>query len=205
MLQEKIYYNKHVQYDPTTKLPPNNVISYRPCLLESHLGNYPWLADSWPTSDFSRNGKDTVNCCAGKLDSTDQYYNSKNPVTFPHFHTVMNEISYNWVWFPASGLSNYQNQNSKYSPASNDGGIYCTINPSDADVHDLCSLYSQGPDPYTRTPVLSKTDLYSLEQDQWSLQSGRSEAEYAKLQYPREENGRSICGSIMVLIMKVKD
>ncbi|XP_057206897.1 roundabout homolog 2-like isoform X2 [Triplophysa rosa] len=162
------HYTTSFAYTPAGALSRgegSDLINGRPCLLESHLGNYPWLADSWPTSNFSRNGKDTVNCCAGKLDSTDKYYNT-------------------------SGLSNYQNQNGKYSPASNDGGIYCTINPSDADGHDLCSLYSQGPDPYTRTPVLSKTDLYSLEQDQWSLQSGHSEAEYAKLQYPRGENAK---------------
>uniref|UniRef100_A0A8C1T7Z9 Roundabout guidance receptor 3 n=1 Tax=Cyprinus carpio TaxID=7962 RepID=A0A8C1T7Z9_CYPCA len=145
-----------------------------PCLLESHLGNYPWLADSWPTNNFSRNGKDSVNCCAGRLDSTDQYYNT-------------------------SGLSNYLNQNGKYSPASNEGAIYCTINPADADGHDVCSLYSQGPDPYTSTPVLSKTDLYNMEQDldQWSLQSSNSEAEYAKLQYPRGENGSSLTGILI--------
>uniref|UniRef100_A0A8C2BBQ8 Roundabout, axon guidance receptor, homolog 3 (Drosophila) n=1 Tax=Cyprinus carpio TaxID=7962 RepID=A0A8C2BBQ8_CYPCA len=121
--------------------PAGNLLS-----ILSHLGNYPWLADSWPTSNFTRNGKDSVNCCAGRLDSTDQYYNT-------------------------SGLSNYLSQNGKYSPASNEGAIYCTINPADADGHDVCSLYSQGPDPYTSTPVLSKTDLYSMEQDldQWSL------------------------------------
>uniref|UniRef100_A0A8C2FQA2 Uncharacterized protein n=1 Tax=Cyprinus carpio TaxID=7962 RepID=A0A8C2FQA2_CYPCA len=121
--------------------PAGNLLS-----ILSHLGNYPWPADSWPTSNFTRNGKDSVNCCAGRLDSTDQYYNT-------------------------SGLSNYLSQNGKYSPASNEGAIYCTINPADADGHDVCSLYSQGPDPYTSTPVLSKTDLYSMEQDldQWSL------------------------------------
>ncbi|XP_056612872.1 roundabout homolog 2 isoform X1 [Triplophysa dalaica] len=162
------HYTTSFAYTPAGALSRgegSDLINGRPCLLESHLGNYPWLADSWPTSNFSRNGKDTVNCCAGKLDSTDKYRNT-------------------------SGLSNYQNQSGKYSTASNDGGIYCTINPSDANGHDLCSLYSQGPDPYTRTPVLSKTDLYSLEQDQWSLQSGHSEAEYAKLQYPRGENAK---------------
>lgn len=167
-------------------------------MLESHLGNYPWLAESWPANNFSRNGKDSVNCCAGRLDSTDQYYNSKISVMGVPLHystvTLTNQIFYtSLICFPASGLSNYLNQNGKYSPASNEGAIYCTINPADADGHDVCSLYSQGPDPYTSTPVLSKTDLYSMEQDldQWSLQSSHSGAEYAKLQYPRGENGRS--------------
>ncbi|XP_051520766.1 roundabout homolog 2-like isoform X2 [Myxocyprinus asiaticus] len=159
------HYTTSFSYTPAVALSRgdgSDLMNGRPCLLESHLGNYPWLADSWPTSNFPHNGKESVNCCAGRLDSTDQYYNT-------------------------SGLSNYLNQNGKYSPASNEGAIYCTINPTDADGHDLCSLYSQGPDPYTSMPVLSKTDLYSLDQDldQWSLQSSHSGAEYAKLQYPR--------------------
>uniref|UniRef100_A0A8C2BC98 Roundabout, axon guidance receptor, homolog 3 (Drosophila) n=1 Tax=Cyprinus carpio TaxID=7962 RepID=A0A8C2BC98_CYPCA len=161
------HYTTSFAYTPAVALSRgdgSDLLNGRPCLLESHLGNYPWLADSWPTSNFTRNGKDSVNCCAGRLDSTDQYYNT-------------------------SGLSNYLSQNGKYSPASNEGAIYCTINPADADGHDVCSLYSQGPDPYTSTPVLSKTDLYSMEQDldQWSLQSSHSGADYAKLQYPRGE------------------
>ncbi|XP_077064798.1 roundabout homolog 2 [Siphateles boraxobius] len=164
------HYTTSFAYTPAVALSHgdgSDLINGRPCLLDSHLGSYPWLADSWPASNFSRNGKDSVNCCAGRLESKDQYYNT-------------------------SGLSNYLNQNGKYSPASNEGDIYCTINPTDADGHDLCSLYSQGPDPYTSTPVLSKTDLYSMEQDldQWSLQSSHSGAEYAKLQYPRGENAK---------------
>ncbi|XP_051963240.1 roundabout homolog 2 isoform X2 [Xyrauchen texanus] len=153
------HYTTSFSYTPAVVLSHgdgSDLMNGRPCLLESHL------AESWPTSNFSHNGKESVNCCAGRLDSTDQYYNT-------------------------SGLSNYLNQNGKYSPASNEGAIYCTINPSDADGHDLCSLYSQGPDPYTSIPILSKTDLYSLDQDldQWSLQSSHSGAEYAKLQYPK--------------------
>ncbi|NP_001418057.1 uncharacterized protein LOC402947 precursor [Danio rerio] len=166
------HYTTSFAYTPAVALSRgdgSDLINGRPCLLESHLGNYPWLADSWPTGNFSRNGKDSVNCCAGRLDSTDQYYNT-------------------------SGFSNYVSQNGKYSPSSNEGAIYCTINPADADGHDLCSMYSQGPDPYTSTPVLSKTDLYSMEQDldQWSLQSSHSGAEYAKLQYPRGPNGKLV-------------
>uniref|UniRef100_A0A8C1NQT0 Roundabout guidance receptor 3 n=1 Tax=Cyprinus carpio TaxID=7962 RepID=A0A8C1NQT0_CYPCA len=70
--------------------PAGNLL---PCLLESHLGNYPWLADSWPTNNFSQNGKDSVNCCAGRLDSTDQYYNSKISVTgVPVHHGTCIEI-----------------------------------------------------------------------------------------------------------------
>ncbi|TRZ01541.1 hypothetical protein DNTS_018952, partial [Danionella cerebrum] len=160
------HYTTSFAYTPAVALSRGDgvdLVNGRPCLLQSQVGNYPWLADSWPTSNLSRNGKESVNCCSGRLDSKDQYYNT-------------------------SGFSNYQSHNGKYSPTSNDGAIYCTINPSD--VHDLCSLYSQGPDPYTSTPALSKTDLYSM--DQWSLHSSHSGAEYAKLQYPRGEHAKQM-------------
>lgn len=42
---------------------------FRPNLLGSNMGNYPWLADSWPTPNLSHNGKDS-----GKLEA-DRYYN----------------------------------------------------------------------------------------------------------------------------------
>lgn len=49
----------------------------RPNLLGSNMGNYPWLADSWPTPNLSHNGKDSVDCCSGKLDA-ERYYNGTN-------------------------------------------------------------------------------------------------------------------------------
>uniref|UniRef100_A0A8C8G095 Roundabout, axon guidance receptor, homolog 3 (Drosophila) n=1 Tax=Oncorhynchus tshawytscha TaxID=74940 RepID=A0A8C8G095_ONCTS len=51
----------------------------RPGMLDSNMGNYPWLADSWPAPGLAHNGKDSVNCCSGKLDSTDRYYNGESP------------------------------------------------------------------------------------------------------------------------------
>lgn len=44
-------------------------------MLGSNMGNYPWLADSWPTPNLTQTSKDS-----GKLD-TDRYYNSKNALT----------------------------------------------------------------------------------------------------------------------------
>ncbi|KAI4881751.1 hypothetical protein NFI96_033285, partial [Prochilodus magdalenae] len=159
------HYATSFAYTPAVGLSHSDgsgLINGRPCLLESNMGNYPWLADSWPTSNFTHTSKDSMTCCSGRHDSTSRYYN-----------TV--------------GITNFLKQNDTYSPTSNDGPIYSTINPADEEQHDLSSLYSQGPDPYSSSPVLSKTDLFSLGQDldQWSLQSGQSTAEYAKLHYPR--------------------
>ncbi|CAJ1065252.1 roundabout homolog 2 isoform X1 [Xyrichtys novacula] len=148
----------------------SGIINGGPGLLGSNMGNYPWLADSWPTPNLSHNGKDSVNCCSGKLD-TDRYYNS---------------------------IMNYPNQTEKRSTASTDSPIYSTINTAAEDdllaYYDTYSStsYNQGPDPYSSNPVLSNTGLAGLEQDldQWTLQSGQSGSEYAKLQYTKKNNDK---------------
>ncbi|XP_042270840.1 roundabout homolog 2 isoform X1 [Thunnus albacares] len=152
----------------------SGIINGGPGLLGSNMGNYPWLADSWPTPNLCHNSKESVNCCSGKLDS-DRYYN-----------TV--------------GIINYPNQSEKHSTASNESPIYSTINTAAEDdllaYYDTYSStsYNQGPDPYSSNPVLSKSGLVGLEQDldQWTIQSGQSGSEYAKLQYTKKSNDKLV-------------
>ncbi|XP_049926399.1 roundabout homolog 2 isoform X4 [Epinephelus moara] len=152
----------------------SGIINGGPGLLGSNMGNYPWLADSWPTPNLTHSSKDSVNCCSGKLDS-DRYYN-----------TV--------------GIMNYQNQSEKHSTASNDSPIYSTINTAAEDdllaYYDTYSStsYNQGPDPYSSNPVLSNVGLAGLERDldQWTIQSGQSGSEYAKLQYTKKSNDKLV-------------
>uniref|UniRef100_A0A8D3C9F2 Roundabout-like 2-like n=1 Tax=Scophthalmus maximus TaxID=52904 RepID=A0A8D3C9F2_SCOMX len=149
----------------------SGIINRGPGLMGSNMGNYPWLADSWPTPNPTHNSKDSVNCCSGKLDP-DRYYN-----------TV--------------GIANYPTQSEKHSTASNDSPIYSTINTAAEDdllaYYDTYSStsYNQGPDPYSSNPVLSNSGLVGLGQDldQWTIQSGQSGSEYAKLQYTKKSNG----------------
>nr|XP_046245865.1 roundabout homolog 2 isoform X2 [Scatophagus argus] len=151
----------------------SGIINGGPGLLGSNMGNYPWLADSWPTPNLAHNSKDSVNCCSGKLDS-DRYYNI--------------------------GIINYPNQTEKRSTASNDSPIYSTINTAAEDdllaYYDTYSStsYNQGPDPYSSNPVLPNSSLVGLEQDldQWTIQSGQSGSEYAKLQYTKKSNDKLI-------------
>uniref|UniRef100_A0A8C4H9N9 Roundabout, axon guidance receptor, homolog 3 (Drosophila) n=1 Tax=Dicentrarchus labrax TaxID=13489 RepID=A0A8C4H9N9_DICLA len=139
----------------------SGIINGGPGLLGSNMGNYPWLADSWPTPNLTHNSKDSVNCCSGKLDS-DRFYSN----------TV--------------GIINYPNQSEKRSTASNDSPIYSTINTAAEDdllaYYDTYSStsYNQGPDPYSSNPILSNSGLVGLEQDldQWTIQSGQSGSEY---------------------------
>uniref|UniRef100_A0A3B5LT76 Roundabout, axon guidance receptor, homolog 3 (Drosophila) n=1 Tax=Xiphophorus couchianus TaxID=32473 RepID=A0A3B5LT76_9TELE len=149
----------------------SGIINGGPGLLGSNMGNYPWLADSWPTPNLTHS-KDFVNCCSGKLDS-ERYYNSV-------------------------GIINYPSQTEKRSTASNDSPIYSTINTAAED--DLLSYYdtyssvpfNQGPDPYSSNPVLSSAGILGLEQDldRWTIQSGQSGSEYAKLQYTKKSNDK---------------
>uniref|UniRef100_A0AAX7UA07 Roundabout, axon guidance receptor, homolog 3 (Drosophila) n=1 Tax=Astatotilapia calliptera TaxID=8154 RepID=A0AAX7UA07_ASTCA len=148
----------------------SGIINGGPGLLGSNMGNYPWLADSWPTPNLTHNSKDSVNCCSGKLDS-ERYYN-----------TV--------------GIINYPNQSEKHSAASNDSPIYSTINTTAEDdllaYYDTYSStsYNQGPDPYSSNPILSNSGFGGLEQDldHWTIKSGHSGSEYAKLQYSKKSN-----------------
>ncbi|XP_042342300.1 roundabout homolog 2 isoform X1 [Plectropomus leopardus] len=148
----------------------SGIINGGPGLLGSNMGNYPWLADSWPTPNLTHNSKDSVNCCSGKLDS-DRYYNSV-------------------------GIMNYPNQSEKHSTASNDSPIYSTINTAAEDdllaYYDTYSStsYNQGPDPYSSNPVLSNIGIAGLELDldQWTIQSGQSGSEYAKLHYTTKKS-----------------
>ncbi|XP_054458340.1 roundabout homolog 2 isoform X1 [Anoplopoma fimbria] len=152
----------------------SGIINGGPALLGSNMGNYPWLADSWPTTNLTHNSKDSVNCCSGKLDS-DRYYN-----------TV--------------GIMNYPTQSEKRSTASTDSPIYSTINTAAEDdllaYYDTYSStsYNQGPDPYSSNPVLSNNGLVGLELDldQWTIQSGQSGSEYAKLQYTKKSNDKLV-------------
>ncbi|XP_039636517.1 roundabout homolog 2 isoform X2 [Perca fluviatilis] len=151
----------------------SGIINGGPGLLGSNMGNYPWLSDSWPTPNVIHNSKDSVNCCSGKLDS-DRYYNI--------------------------GIMNYPNQSEKRSTASNDSPIYSTINTAAEDdllaYYDTYSStsYNQGPDPYSSNPVLTNRGLVGLELDldQWTIQSGQSGSEYAKLQYTKKSNDKLV-------------
>ncbi|XP_077422111.1 roundabout homolog 2 isoform X2 [Vanacampus margaritifer] len=148
----------------------SGIINGGPGMLGSNMGNFPWLADSWPTPNLIHNSRDSINCCSGKLDS-EKYYN-------------------------AVGMANYHSE--KHNMASSDSPIYSTINAAAAAEEDLLSYYDtyssasykQGPDPYSSSPALSNSGLVALEQDldQWTIRSGHSTSEYAKLHYSKKSS-----------------
>uniref|UniRef100_A0A8C5GCL1 Roundabout, axon guidance receptor, homolog 3 (Drosophila) n=1 Tax=Gouania willdenowi TaxID=441366 RepID=A0A8C5GCL1_GOUWI len=47
----------------------------RPGVRGGNMGNYPWLADSWPTTDLVHTGKEAVNCCSANHSTAERYYN----------------------------------------------------------------------------------------------------------------------------------
>ncbi|KAL2085505.1 hypothetical protein ACEWY4_018825 [Coilia grayii] len=174
------HYTTSFSYTPAVGYANSDgIISGRPDLLGSDLADYPWLANthSWPHTHLTHTSQDSANYCAGKQDSTDRYYN-----------TV--------------GISKYLSHSERFSGSSTEGPIYSTINPQqeqqqeeegeEEELPDYTSQYSQYShhsqhSQYSQccTPpaLRSKADLCSLERElhSWSLQSGRSTAEYAKL------------------------
>lgn len=100
----------------------------------------------------------------------------------------------------ANGVASYPCHTEKRSTASNESPIYSTINTAAED--DLLTYYdtyssasfNQGPDPYSSNPLLSAGGPAAPDQDvdRWTIQSGQSGSEYAKLQYTKKSNGESL-------------
>ncbi|XP_030648096.1 roundabout homolog 3 [Chanos chanos] len=141
----------------------------RPGVLGANMGNYPWLADSWPTTNLVHNSKDSVNCCTSKHDSAERYYNE-------------------------AGISNYLSQTEKYSTGSNEGPIYSTIDPTSEDLRSFSAPYSQHTTPYASTPIMPFTNqgTFSPEQEggHWMTQPGTSSAQYAQPDRSKTDNAK---------------
>uniref|UniRef100_A0A8C4YWJ3 Roundabout, axon guidance receptor, homolog 3 (Drosophila) n=1 Tax=Gadus morhua TaxID=8049 RepID=A0A8C4YWJ3_GADMO len=142
-----------------------------PGMMTGSMGNYPWLADSWPTTttNLVHNSKEAVDCCPAKHDATDRYYNE-------------------------AGISNYLSQTEKCSLGdSTEGPIYSTIDPTGEDLASFHG-YGQHATPYASTsltpyagqnPELGPTgqqlqqQLLQPEEGHWATQPGPSGAQYA--------------------------
>uniref|UniRef100_A0A8C1VIY0 Roundabout, axon guidance receptor, homolog 3 (Drosophila) n=1 Tax=Cyprinus carpio TaxID=7962 RepID=A0A8C1VIY0_CYPCA len=169
--KELSHYTASFAYTPAVHSIFSDIFGYvwicRPGMMGANMGNYPWLADSWPTTNLVHNGKDSVNCCTSKHDTPERYYNE-------------------------AGISNYLNQNEKYSTDSNEGPIYSTIDPTSEDLHRFSAQYSQNTTPYASTPIMPFTNQApcSPEQDgsHWMTQPGTSNAQYAQPDRSKTDN-----------------
>ncbi|KAG7465569.1 roundabout-like 2-like isoform X3, partial [Solea senegalensis] len=108
----------------------SGMLNGRPSLLGSNMGNYPWLADSWPTPNL-----DSVKFNSGKLDSG-KYYNISG-LNFKN-QTESNESPI------------YSTINTSAAAADHELLTYYDTYCS--------SSYNQGPDPYSSNPVLLGLD-----------------------------------------------
>ncbi|KAL6115992.1 uncharacterized protein ACO6RY_00702 [Pungitius sinensis] len=140
-----------------------------PGLLGSNMGNYPWLADSWPTPNIPHNSKD-----CGKLDS-DRYYNTIGNMNYPNHPEKR------------STASNDSPIYSTINTAAEDELL------AYYDTYSSAS-YNQGPDPYSSNPALPNGGPVALELDldHWTIQSAHSGSEYAKLQYTKKSNDKLV-------------
>ncbi|XP_077361947.1 roundabout homolog 3 isoform X2 [Festucalex cinctus] len=143
----------------------------RPGVLGGNMGNYPWLADSWPTTNLVHSGKEAVNCCTTSHDTAERYYNE-------------------------AGISNYLNQTEKCSMSgSTEGPIYSTIDATSEDLHSFTYAQHTSTAPYASTSIMPLSNQIQSpphageQQDDghWITQPGPSGAQYAQ---PDRCNGK---------------
>ncbi|XP_014341142.1 roundabout homolog 3 [Latimeria chalumnae] len=171
--KELSHYTASFAYTPAVSFPHpegSGLINGRPGMLNANVTGYPWLADSWPTTNLLRSGnlkEASVNCCTGKPDSTDRYYND-------------------------AGISNYIAQTEKFGTGISDGPIYSTIDPASDEMRTFNGAYSQHTTPYATTPVVpfGGQNQYTPEHEgnHWNLQAGTSGVQYAQPDRNRIDN-----------------
>ncbi|XP_034034778.1 roundabout homolog 3 isoform X2 [Thalassophryne amazonica] len=163
--KELSHYTASFAYTPAVGFPHGEGpgLNGRPGVLGGSMGNYPWLADSWPTTNLVHSGKEAVTCCTANHDTAERYYNE-------------------------AGISNYLNQTEKYSMSgSTEGPIYSTIDATSEDLHSF--TYAQhNTTPYASTsivPFTSQTQAPAhsgeqLDDGHWITQPGPSGSQYAQ-------------------------
>ncbi|XP_070700111.1 roundabout homolog 3 [Pempheris klunzingeri] len=164
--KELSHYTASFAYTPAVGFPHGEAsgLNGRPGVLGGNMGNYPWLADSWPTTNLVHSGKEAVNCCTANHDTAERYYNE-------------------------AGISNYLNQTEKYSMGgSTEGPIYSTIDATSEDLHSFTYAQHTSTTPYASTSIMPFTNqaqapAHSGEQQDdghWITQPGPSGAQYAQ-------------------------
>ncbi|XP_038565004.1 roundabout homolog 3 isoform X1 [Micropterus salmoides] len=171
--KELSHYTASFAYTPAVGFPhgEGSGLNGRPGVLGGNMGNYPWLADSWPTTNLVHSGKEAVNCCTANHDTAERYYNE-------------------------AGISNYLNQTEKYSMGgSTEGPIYSTIDATSEDLHSFTYAQHNSTTPYASTSIMPFTNQTQVpahsgeQQDEvhWINQPGTSGAQYAQ---PDRCNGK---------------
>lgn len=141
---------------------------HRPGMLESNIGNYPWLADSWPATNLVHSDKEAVNCCSANHETAERYYNGGNVswVCCCLHELKSNQSSFvksNLCSLTEAGISNYLSQTEKYSTGgSTEGPIYSTIDATNEDLHGLTYSQNTSTSLYATTtimPFVSQTQV----------------------------------------------
>ncbi|XP_035999374.1 roundabout homolog 3 isoform X3 [Fundulus heteroclitus] len=164
--KELSHYTASFAYTPAVGFPhaEGSGLTGRPGVLGGNMGNYPWLADSWPTTNLVHSGKEAVSCCTTNHNTAERYYNE-------------------------AGISNYLNQTEKYSMGgSTEGPIYSTIDATSEDLHSFTYGQTVSTTPYATTsitpfPSQPQGAAFSGEQQDeahWITQPGPSGAQYAQ-------------------------
>uniref|UniRef100_A0A8C8IHM6 Roundabout, axon guidance receptor, homolog 3 (Drosophila) n=1 Tax=Oncorhynchus tshawytscha TaxID=74940 RepID=A0A8C8IHM6_ONCTS len=112
-------------------------IMFRPGMLGGNMGNYPWLADSWPTTNLVHSGKEAVNSgISNYLNQTEKYStgdSTEGPIYSTIDPTAEDLRSFNSPYssttpYASTPIMPFTNQalQGSHSPTEQDGGHWIT-------------------------------------------------------------------------------
>lgn len=160
--KELSHYTAAFAYTPAVGFPHGEAsgLNGRAGVLGGNMGNFPWLADSWPPANLVHGSKEAASCCTANSDTAERYYNE-------------------------AGISNYLTQTEKYSlGGSTEGPIYSTIDATNEDLHSFSYSQHSSTAPYASASIMPFSAAppagQQMEDGHWISQPGPSGAQYAQ-------------------------
>uniref|UniRef100_A0A673Z3U6 Roundabout, axon guidance receptor, homolog 3 (Drosophila) n=1 Tax=Salmo trutta TaxID=8032 RepID=A0A673Z3U6_SALTR len=183
-------------------------VCFRPGMLGGNMGNYPWLADSWPATNLVHSGKEAVNCCTSKHDTYSTGDSTEGPIYSTIDPTAEDLRSFNSPYssttpYASTPIMPFTNQalQGSHSPTEQDGGHWITqpAGPSSQYAHDplllprsdeeewcpplpdrtyLTEGCEDGPAPHLRCGASSPTTSYSHQSTATLTPSPREESHH---------------------------
>uniref|UniRef100_A0A8D2ZYP7 Roundabout, axon guidance receptor, homolog 3 (Drosophila) n=1 Tax=Scophthalmus maximus TaxID=52904 RepID=A0A8D2ZYP7_SCOMX len=123
-----------------------------PGVLGGNIGNYPWLADSWPTTNLVHSGKEAVNCCTANHDTAERYYNGRMLLSLRNTVQLRQSVT------PRRGTSDVTGAVSLFSVGCSSDEEWCPPLPERTYLMEGCE---NGPLPPQRNNASSPATSYS--------------------------------------------
>uniref|UniRef100_A0A673X6V4 Roundabout, axon guidance receptor, homolog 3 (Drosophila) n=1 Tax=Salmo trutta TaxID=8032 RepID=A0A673X6V4_SALTR len=160
-----------------------------PGMLGGNMGNYPWLADSWPTTNLVHSGKEAVNCCTSKHDTAERYYNGMRhgmilltmAILFCTQPGIISSMSDEEEWCPPLPERTYLIEGGKEGPAPPLRGD--ALSPATSYSHQSTATLTPSPREESRHPPHNTARLHHLDGQQlawYDMSNSKSHVMYVQ-------------------------